>query len=59
MNSEVGEVFYEYGSGLYANITNRCPCRCEFCIRGMTDGLGNSGFPVAEKSRLQKRSCSC
>ena len=40
MNSEVGEVFYEYGSGLYANITNRCPCRCEFCIRGMTDGLG-------------------
>lgn len=42
MNSEVGEVFYEYGSGLYANITNRCPCRCEFCIRGMTDGLGTA-----------------
>ena len=42
MNSEVGEVFFEYGSGLYANITNRCPCRCEFCIRGMTDGLGTA-----------------
>ena len=42
MNSEVGEVFYEYGSGLYANITNRCPCRCDFCIRGMTDGLGTA-----------------
>ena len=42
MNSEVGEVFYEYGSDLYANITNRCPCRCEFCIRGMTDGLGTA-----------------
>ncbi len=40
--SEIGDVFYEYGSGLYANITNRCPCRCEFCIRSMTEGLGTA-----------------
>lgn len=39
MNSEIGSVLYDYGRGLYANITNRCPCRCEFCIRDMTDGL--------------------
>lgn len=42
MNSEIGSVLYDYGRGLYANITNRCPCRCEFCIRDMTDGLGSA-----------------
>lgn len=39
---EIGEVLYDYGRGLYANITNRCPCRCEFCIRDMTRGLGTA-----------------
>lgn len=39
---EIGEVFYDYGRGLYANITNKCPCRCEFCIRYMADGLGTA-----------------
>ena len=24
---------YEVGSGLYLNITNKCPCNCTFCIR--------------------------
>ncbi len=42
MNSEIGSVLYDYGRGLYANITNRCPCRCEFCIRDMADGLGSA-----------------
>lgn len=41
-NEEIGEVFYDYGRGLYANITNRCTNRCEFCIRNMTDGLGTA-----------------
>ncbi len=38
----IGDVFYEYGGGLYANITNRCPDRCEFCIRYMVDSLGGA-----------------
>lgn len=38
----IGTVLYDYGRGLYANITNKCPCRCEFCIRDMTDGLGSA-----------------
>ena len=42
MNEEIGDVFYDYGRGLYANITNRCPCRCQFCIRDMTDSLGSA-----------------
>lgn len=24
---------YEYGDGLYVNLTNRCDCACVFCIR--------------------------
>ena len=38
----IGDVFYEYGGGLYANITNRCPDRCEFCIRDMVGALGDA-----------------
>lgn len=42
MNEEIGSVLYDYGRGLYANITNKCPCKCEFCIRDMTEGLGSA-----------------
>ena len=38
----IGDVFYEYGGGLYANLTNKCPCRCEFCIRDMVGALGGA-----------------
>ena len=38
----IGDIFYEYGGGLYANLTNRCPCRCEFCIRDMVGALGGA-----------------
>ena len=38
----IRDVFYEYGGGLYANITNKCPDRCEFCIRYMVDSLGGA-----------------
>lgn len=34
---------YEYGRGLYINLTNRCPCDCTFCIRGQVQGVGNAG----------------
>jgi radical SAM enzyme (TIGR04100 family) len=42
LQEEIGTVFYSYGDGLYANITNRCPCRCEFCVRNETSGLGSA-----------------
>ncbi|MEG1724141.1 MAG: TIGR04100 family radical SAM protein [Anaerovoracaceae bacterium] len=42
MVEEIGDVLYDYGSGLYANITNRCPCKCDFCIRDMVDTLGSA-----------------
>lgn len=38
----IGDVFYDYGGGLYINMTNRCLCRCAFCIRDMVDSLGDA-----------------
>lgn len=38
----IGDVFYDYGGGLYVNMINKCPCRCAFCIRDMVDSLGDA-----------------
>lgn len=38
----IGDVFYDYGGGLYVNMTNKCPCRCAFCIWDMVDSLGDA-----------------
>lgn len=42
-------IVYDYFGGLYINLTNRCPNRCEFCIRNYTDSLGNADSLVLEK----------
>lgn len=31
---------YKIRNSLYLNLTNRCPNRCDFCIRFFADGLG-------------------
>ncbi|MCD7827661.1 MAG: TIGR04100 family radical SAM protein [Clostridiales bacterium] len=36
-------ILYTYGNKIYMNITNRCPCACEFCVRRNEDGLGDMG----------------
>lgn len=33
---------YPVGDKLYINLTNRCPCRCTFCIRQNADGAYGS-----------------
>ncbi len=35
-------IFYEFGGKLYANITNKCPCACVFCIRKNGDSVGGN-----------------
>ncbi|MGN0832031.1 MAG: TatD family nuclease-associated radical SAM protein [Kiritimatiellia bacterium] len=35
-------IVYEVGNGLYVNLTNRCPCSCEFCIRKNGQGAYGS-----------------
>lgn len=32
-------IVYPVHSGLYVNLTNRCPCACTFCIRQKDDGV--------------------
>lgn len=32
-------ITYSYESSLYVNVTNRCPNRCDFCIRTQADGF--------------------
>lgn len=38
----MADILYEYGNAVYANLTNRCCCRCTFCIRNTGDGLGSA-----------------
>ncbi len=39
----MNNIVYTYGNKIYLNITNACPCSCEFCVRNNTDGLGDMG----------------
>ena len=36
-------ILYEVHSGLYVNMTNRCPCACTFCLRQEKDDMDGSG----------------
>ena len=36
-------ILYEVHSGLYVNMTNRCPCACVFCLRQTRDEMNESG----------------
>lgn len=34
-------IVYRYGSNLYVNLTNRCPCDCTFCYRNLSRSIGD------------------
>ncbi len=36
------KIFYDLNGALYANITNRCPCACTFCIRKNDETVGEN-----------------
>lgn len=38
----MAEILYTYKNQVYANITNKCNCRCRFCIRNQEDGIGDA-----------------
>ena len=42
-------IIYDYFGGLYINLTNKCPCRCEFCVKNYTDGVGSADSLLLEK----------
>lgn len=37
------EILYVYNSNVYLNITNVCPCHCDFCIRNTSDSIRGEG----------------
>lgn len=39
----MNNIVYTYGNKIYLNITNACPCNCDFCVRNNKDGLGDMG----------------
>lgn len=36
-------IVYEFDGAVYLNLTNKCPCNCDFCLRNNGDEVGNSG----------------
>lgn len=36
-------IIYPYHTNLYINLTNKCPCRCTFCLRQTRDEMDGSG----------------
>lgn len=36
----MADILYTYKNQVYANITNRCDCSCQFCIRSHQDSVG-------------------
>ena len=38
----MADILYTYKDQVYANITNKCNCRCRFCIRIHEDGVGDA-----------------
>lgn len=38
----MSDILYTYNNQVYANITNRCDCNCQFCIRSHKDKVGEA-----------------
>lgn len=38
----MADIIYTLEGGVYMNITNKCPCRCTFCIRSLGDSVGDA-----------------
>ena len=38
----MADIIYTYNNNVYFNITNRCTCKCVFCIRDEKDTLGEA-----------------
>lgn len=36
-------ILYPYHDNLYVNLTNKCPCKCTFCLRQTRDEMDKSG----------------
>lgn len=51
-------ITYPLKRGLYVNLTNRCPCRCVFCLRQNGDGVGGSDSLWLEREPTAEEVCA-
>ena len=38
----MADIIYTFEGSPYFNITNKCPCRCVFCVRDKKDVVGEA-----------------
>lgn len=38
----MADILYTYKNQVYANITNKCDCSCQFCVRSHKDSVGEA-----------------
>ena len=38
----MADIIYKLEENTYMNITNKCPCRCTFCIRSQGNAVGDA-----------------
>lgn len=38
----MADILYTFENQIYLNLTNKCPCRCTFCIRQNGDSVGDA-----------------
>lgn len=50
-------ITYPVTTGLYVNITNRCPCACTFCVRNKKDHVFESDSLWLEKEPTVQEIC--
>jgi TatD DNase family protein len=50
----MGEVVYTIGDNLYINLTNRCSCKCSFCIRFVTPVLAGYDLTLEEEPSVEQ-----
>ncbi len=51
-------VTYRVGTGLYVNLTNKCPCACTFCIRQNGPGVYGSDSLWLEREPTASEVCA-
>ena len=58
MKKSAMTITYPLKRGLYVNLTNRCPCRCVFCLRQNGDGVGGSDSLWLEREPSAEEVCA-
>lgn len=49
-----GTIAYRAGASIYVNLTNRCSCSCEFCIRQWTDGVYGEDLRLSHEPEAEE-----